>query len=1011
MADLNLKHAAFLLSIPLAAALSALVSVAPVAAGFHGMESALLGCVGQPDGTACDDGNACTTGETCRSGNCLAPTSFAAGVGSPITVGSGPHAVVTRDFNGDGKLDLAVANTANSNNVMILLGNGSGGFTQALGSPVPVGNNPYGIAAGDVNGDGRTDLAVANFGADSVTILLGNGAGGFNQAAGSPVSTGDGPFSIAAGDLNGDGRLDLVVPNFLSSNVSILLGNGFGGFSPAAGSPIAAGARPSSAAVGDLDLDGKADLAVANDSSGDVSILLGNGDGTFSQAAGSPIAVGTFPQSIVAADLNRDGRLDLAVANQAASSNSVSILLGNGAGGFAQPSGSPFFAGTNPDSIAVGDLNGDDILDLAVADAGVPNAVTVLLGNGSGGFAQPAGSPFPAGQTSRSVAVGDVTGDGNLDLVVANASTNDVSILINTTTSAPDGTTCEDGYGCTVSETCKSGRCLAPATFVNNGTASVRARPYSVATGDINLDSNLDIVVPNENANNVTILLGNGAGGFSSSGVPDVNVGNRPQSVAIGRWNGDPNPDLAVANRSSGTVWILLGDGLGGFAQAAGSPITVPGNPSVVVAGEMSGDGILDLAVARAGVNTVSILLGNGSGGFSQIGGWPVGSNPSSLAAADLNGDGKLDLVTSNDGSNDVAVLIGNGAGAFTPGPTYAVGSAPASVAVGDLNADGKLDLAVANSGSSNVSILLGNGTGGFGPSGVVIATGFSPAAVVIRDLNGDGVLDLAVANNGSNTVSVFLGIGGAKFIEATGSPLATGFGPIAIAASDWNGNGKPDLAVVNHAGDNVTIFLNSALSAPDGTACSDGNACTTADACANGSCSGGPPQGCDDANACTTDSCNPATGCTHVNNPIDADADGHFAIACGGDDCDDSQANTFPGASELNDGLDNQCSGNPGSGAIDEISGTSGFTDPSNENRFCWTPQGGATSYQVAKSTHADFTTDCVTATVTDVCLVDPFVPPLGQGFFYVVRALAPHVGSWGLRSNGTEIVVPCAP
>src|SRR6185436_12956711 len=155
-----------------------------------------------------------------------------------------------------------------------------------------------------------------------VTILLGNGAGGYSQAAGSPVSVGDGPFSIVASDLNGDGRLDLVVPSFIASNVSLLLGNGFGGFGPAAGSPITAGSSPASVAVGDLNGDGKADLAVANDNSANVSILLGNGTGAFSQAAGSPIAVGTFPQSIVAADLNRDGTLDLAVANEAASSNS-----------------------------------------------------------------------------------------------------------------------------------------------------------------------------------------------------------------------------------------------------------------------------------------------------------------------------------------------------------------------------------------------------------------------------------------------------------------------------------------------------------------------------------------------------------------------------------------------------------------------------------------------------------------------------------------------------------------
>jgi hypothetical protein len=151
--------------------------------------------------------------------------------------------------------------------------------------------------------------------------------------------------------------------------------------------------------------------------------------------------------------------------------------------------------------------------------------------------------------------------------------------------------------------------------------------------------------------------------------------------------------------------------------------------------------------------------------------------------------------------------------------------------------------------------------------------------------------------------------------------------------------------------------------------------------------------------------------GCTHVNSPVDADGDTHPDAACGGDDCDDANASTYPNAPEVNDGLDNQCSGNAGAGAIDEISGASGFTDASNENRFCWTAQTGVTSYQVARSTRADFTVDCVTATVTDVCLVDPFVPPFGQGYFYLVRALAPHTGSWGLRSNGAPIVVPCAP
>jgi hypothetical protein len=1024
------------------AILTALAAI-PIAAAplpSQGADAATLtDCAGQPDGTSCDDGVACDLGETCRSGLCLAPASFAAAAGSPITVGDGPHAVVARDLNNDGKLDLAVANTANSNSISILLGNGSGGFTPAAGSPVAVGPNPYAIAVGDFNGDTQLDLAVANFGSDNVTILLGNGSGGFAQAAGSPLAVGNDPFSIATADLSGDGKLDLAVTNFHSNDVTIFLGNGLGGFSQAAGSPVAVGTSPGSVAIGDLNGDAKADVAVANSASNNVTILLGNGAGGFSPAGGSPVAVGNIPFSVVAADLNRDGSLDLAVANDAANAHSVTILLGNGTGAFTQAVGSPVGAGTNPESLAVGDLNGDGAPDLAVANAGSGN-VTVLLGNGAGRFAQPAGSPFSSGSVSRSVAIGDLSGDGRLDLAVANNGSNNVTVLLNTTTSAPDGTACEDGNGCTVGETCRSFVCEAPVSLAPAGVATTRSHPYSIAIGDVNGDTFVDFAVPNDGSNNVTILLGNGSGGFSSTGVPDVTAGNRPQSVVLGHMNGDGRLDLAVANRSSGNVMIFLGNGLGGFSQAPGSPFPSGPNPSALAAGDVNGDGKLDLAVADFGSNTVLIFLGNGSAGFSQSAGSPVpvGGGQSAIALGDLNGDGKLDFAAAKSGSNDVAVRFGDGSGGFSqpPGSNYLVGVSPSSIAIGDVNTDGKPDLAVANNGSSNVTILLGNGSLGFSQLGSPLSVGGLPDSLVLRDLNGDGKLDLAVANNGSNNVTILRGNGAGAFSEIAGSPMAADFGPIAIAAADFNGDAKLDVAVVNHNANDVSILLNTAASAQNGTACNDGNACTVGESCTGWSCAGGSAPSCDDGNVCTDDSCNTVTGCAHTNNTAscddanactvgdtcqsggclgtglrDADGDGHPDVSCGGDDCDDLHGTTYPNAPEVNDGRDNQCPGNPGFGVIDEVSGAAGFTDPANENRFCWAAQTGATSYQVARSTRADFTTDCVTATVTDTCLVDPFVPPLGQGYFYLVRALTPAVGSWGQRSSGSEITVPCAP
>ena len=290
-------------------------------------------------------------------------------------------------------------------------------FIQPTGSPVAAGTNPLSVAVGDFNLDGKPDLAVANVDSNNVTILLGNGIGGFTQPAGSPVGAGTGPLSVAVGDFNLDGKPDLAVAN-AGGGVTILLGNGTGGFTQPAGSPVGAGITPISVAVGDFNLDGKPDLAVANQGSNNVTILLGNGMGGFTQPAGSPVGAGTTPRSVAVGDFNLDGKPDLAVANN--SSNNVTILLGNGSGGFTQPVGSPVAAGTTPVSVAVGDFNLDGKPDLAVANHVARDNVTILLGNGMGGFTQPAGSPVGAGTTPRSVAVGDFNLDGKPDLAVAN---------------------------------------------------------------------------------------------------------------------------------------------------------------------------------------------------------------------------------------------------------------------------------------------------------------------------------------------------------------------------------------------------------------------------------------------------------------------------------------------------------------------------------------------------------------------------------------------------------------
>ena len=393
--------------------------------------------------------------------NSLGPTSFVAGATNSIlpstsyNVGVGPVALTSADFRNIGEQDLAVVNELD-NTLTILQNQGTGTFLQA-GSPISLGASRASapaiapsIVSAAFTTSGFHDLLVTDPVANTVQVLLSNGDDTFKAATGSPISVGQQPSAIVTGDFNGDGNQDFVVTNFTDNTFSLFLGNGDGTFKQATGSPFAlpsAVTGPIAMTASDFNSDGNTDLAIINQTTNNVSILLGNGNGTFTQAANSPFAVGKSPVAIASGDLNVDGHPDLAIVNQADST--LSVLLGNGDGTFTAATNSPLATGQNSTAVTIADFNGDGDPDLAVTDP-LTDSISVYLGLGQGLFAPP--FELPVGTNPTAILAANLSG----------ASLPDVAVTDN-----PSGTAGE----VTV--------ILSPASlFSNSGLGGVAQQPY-----------------------------------------------------------------------------------------------------------------------------------------------------------------------------------------------------------------------------------------------------------------------------------------------------------------------------------------------------------------------------------------------------------------------------------------------------------------------------------------------------------------------------------------------------
>ncbi len=689
-----------------------------------------------------------------------------------------PSSLAIGDLNEDGAEDVVVGHEVGGGNFSIYWGDGVGQFSLPTAVRIPdLPVTPL-VAIHDLNGDNHLDLILSTkFGSDraKVFIVLGNGTGNFSFFESLLVNDlSDIPIALKFADISEDGRMDLLVLSQSASlgqsgKAQLFINQGGGDFSQS--QVLITEVNPVDAAFADFTQDHKLDLVVANGNSSNVSVFMNNGDGTFGAVqqfpVGTPRNTGvccqepTIPASVAVADLNKDSFADIVTAN-AGDGDDISVLLGNGNGFFR--TARDFTVAKNLSSIAIVDLNGDSVLDVVATDEVFMRrgAVTALFGQGREEelFSVPV-EVQTGGFPTRPIVL-DLNGDGWPDIINPNSSNgdNDISVILG------------NGNGTFRS---RMNFFVQPRRF--NGSRPPGG-PDLVIAGDIDNNEVLDLVTRNRPQGlgaGVSLFLGNGNGRFD----PAIGIlGAGDTLIDLPDLNGDGNLDLVTWQLTASRVDTHLGNGDGTFrmAIAAQSGVSLSSNPDSIRVVDLNDDPFLDLVQVIFDFSnpepssSLLLSLGNGDGTFRTHQQVDFDKVVEIIEIQDLNGDGGLDIVVKGFKQDTISVLFGEGNTSFTDPKHFFAGGEVRSATAMDVSGDGIIDLVVQGfnlkesthprtrfKAGGFISILLGKGGEDFGLPQNFSGAGFNPST--LADLNLDGTADLIVPNANSNHLSIYFSL------------------------------------------------------------------------------------------------------------------------------------------------------------------------------------------------------------------------------------------------------------